>query len=310
LNPALVDKVVNAVLYEGYVLYPYRASAIKNRNRLMFGGLYPPAWSAAQKGADRSGLQAECLLAGDQSVSLDVEIRFLHLLACGEGNAERQEATERKISLNDLEVARIALQPMQMTFPFRGAGSAARIDGRQAPIAARVELDSEAAGPGLWKLSLRVSNETPLEHLEARAALMRSMASTHAVLTTRGGEFVSLLDPPEQYRERAAACRNIGVWPVLVGDNGERDTMLASPIILYDYPQVAAESAGDFFDSTEIDEILTLRVLTLTDDEKREVRDGDERTRQILERTEALAPEQLMKLHGALRGLRPAGGTE
>jgi hydrogenase maturation protease len=81
--------------------------------------------------------------------------------------------------------------------------------------------------------------------------------------------------------------------------------MLSSPIILYDYPQVAPESAGDLFDSTEIDEILTLRILTLTDEEKREMRSVDERARAILERTETLPAEQLMKLHGAVRGLRP-----
>jgi hydrogenase maturation protease len=81
--------------------------------------------------------------------------------------------------------------------------------------------------------------------------------------------------------------------------------MLSSPIILYDYPQIAPESAGDLFDGTEIDEILALRILTLTEDEKREMRDGDERARQILERTEALPEEQFLKLHGVLRGMRP-----
>ena len=81
--------------------------------------------------------------------------------------------------------------------------------------------------------------------------------------------------------------------------------MLSSPIILYDYPQIAPESAGDLFDGTEIDEILALRILTLTEDEKREMRDGDERARQILERTEALPEEQFLKLHGVLRGMLP-----
>jgi hydrogenase maturation protease len=92
---------------------------------------------------------------------------------------------------------------------------------------------------------------------------------------------------------------------VLVGDAGQRDTLLASPIILYDYPHIAPESIGDLFDGTEIDEILSLRILTLTDDEKREIRDSDERARQILERTESMPAEQFMKLHGAVRGMRP-----
>ena len=93
---------------------------------------------------------------------------------------------------------------------------------------------------------------------------------------------------------------------MLVGASGERDVMLSSPIILYDYPQLAPESPGDLFDGTEIDEILSLRILTLTDDEKREIRETDERARLILERTESLPEEQFLKLHGVLRGLRPS----
>ncbi len=119
---------------------------------------------------------------------------------------------------------------------------------------------------------------------------MHSLASAHAVLQIRDGEFVSQIDPPEEFREAAAACQNTGVWPVLVGDSGARDTMLGSPIILYDYPQVAPESKGDLFDSTEIDEILTLRILTLTDAEKEEMRRTDERARRILERLESVRP--------------------
>jgi hydrogenase maturation protease len=77
---------------------------------------------------------------------------------------------------------------------------------------------------------------------------------------------------------------------------------------LYDYPQIAPESAGDLFDGTEIDEILSLRILTLTDAEKDEMRQSDLRTRQILERTENMPAEQFMKLHGVLRSLRPIQG--
>ena len=116
-----------------------------------------------------------------------------------------------------------------------------------------------------------------------------------------------MIDPPEPWKEIAAGCRNIGMWPVLVGEPGDHSTMLASPIILYDYPQIAPESPGDLFDATEIDEILTLRILTLTEDEKRAMSAVDDRARALLERTESLAREQLMGLHGAIRGLRPIG---
>jgi hypothetical protein len=129
--------------------------------------------------------------------------------------------------------------------------------------------------------------------------------SAHTILSVTGGEFISLLDPPEELRQAVGECKNIGNFPVLVGNEGERDMMLCSPIVLYDYPQVAPESAGDFFDGTEMDEMLTLRVMTLTDDEKSEMRGAGGPVRQLLERTEASAREQLMRTHGVIRSLRP-----
>jgi hydrogenase maturation protease len=155
---------------------------------------------------------------------------------------------------------------------------------------------------------VRILNLTPFEEAERKGrdeALLRSLASAHTILGVRAGEFVSLLDPPEELKEVAASCVNQETWPVLAGEEGERDLMLSSPIILYDYPQVAPESEGDLCDGAEIDEILLLRIMTLTEEEKREMRDADDRARQILERTEQLSPEQLMKLHGVVRSLRP-----
>jgi hypothetical protein len=91
---------------------------------------------------------------------------------------------------------------------------------------------------------------------------------------------------------------------VLVGEEGAHDTMLGSPIILSDYPQIAPESSGDLFDGTEIDEILSLRILTMTDAEKAEMRQSDERAKEILDRLEANPAEHLMQLHGVIRGMR------
>src|SRR5205085_9117298 len=98
--------------------------------------------------------------------------------------------------------------------------------------------------------------------------------------------------------QAASACRNIGSWPVPVGGS---DTILCSPIILEDYPRIAPESPGDLFDGGEIDQLLILNILSLTDEEKAEMAASDPRAREILERTEALAPEQLMALHGTVR---------
>jgi hypothetical protein len=178
-------------------------------------------------------------------------------------------------------------------------------------IAGTIELGSERVSEGSYKLSARILNTTRIDDVASMSreeALAQSLVSAHTILEARGGNFVSLVDPPESYRDFAAACQNVGTWPVLVGENGQRDTMLSSPIILYDYPEIAPESAGDLFDGAEIDEILSLRIMTLTDDEKKEIRQSDDRARRILERTEAMPDEQWMKLHGALRGLRSARG--
>lgn len=368
MNQGLVEKIVQAVLYEGYILYPYRASAVKNRQRWNFGAVYPEAFSAASRGTDACLMQTQCLVTGGERATVDIRARFLHLLArevyelvenggsriedrglkindrsaddsqssirdsrsstlrpvefleiSGQRFQTWQEVVEREATANELIVSEVCGRPARVSFNFPATGEIETLrdgDGkvagmmvrRQQSVEGSIEVSAERLVDGLFKITTRISNLTPMdtEDLKIRdEALMRSLVSTHTILGVRGGEFVSLLDPPDDLRNSASACENVGTYPVLVGEQGERDLMLSSPIILYDYPQIAEESAGDLFDSTEIDEILTLRILTLTDEEKREMREVDDRARRILERTETLPPEQLMKLHGAVRGLRP-----
>jgi hydrogenase maturation protease len=157
-----------------------------------------------------------------------------------------------------------------------------------------------------------LSNLTEIEdsHLLSREdALLRSLLSAHTVLGVSGGEFISQIDPPQELQREASQCKNVGTWPVMVGEQSARDSMLSSPIILYDYPQIAPESQGDLFDGTEIDEILALRILTLSDDEKCEIRQSDARARDVLERTESMPAEHFMKLHGVLRGMTAADSS-
>ncbi len=180
----------------------------------------------------------------------------------------------------------------------------------------RIELSigAEMLSDGVCKLHLEVQNTSPLPSsagAKRDEALPLSFVSAHLLLGITGGEFVSLLDPDPAYRDAVAACCNTGVFPVLVGEEPDRSMMFCSPIILYDYPKIAPESEGDFFDGTEMDEMLTLRVLTLTDAEKQEIRNGDPRARKILERTEGLTSDALLKAHGVIRGLREIrGGTQ
>ena len=158
----------------------------------------------------------------------------------------------------------------------------------------------ELIEPGVWKITAHVENPSEFAGLDRDEALQHSMASAHLVLTVTDGEFVSLLDPPADLAQHVADCKNEGVYPVLVGENA----MLASPIILYDHPQIAPQSRGDLYDATEIDEILSLRIMTLTDEEKAEACAADERARRIIERTDALGADDLFSMHGMVRSAR------
>lgn len=358
MNLSLVEKIADAVLYEGYILYPYRPSAVKNQQRWNFGALCPEPYSRAQGGTEAWTMQTECLCEGDDATALGVKVRFLHLserevcvpdadcrlriagLSDGEIQSSItdsellvasslevggrlfqtwQESVERDVGLPGLNLREVVDQPRRLAFSFpqgrevevlrdEAGGRVAGVVVRQRQaVEGAVEVSARREDSGAFKLTVRILNLTPLEDAGARSrdeALMRSFVSTHTILSLRGGEFVSLLDPPETHKTAAAGCRNVGTYPVLVGEEGERGVMLSSPIILYDYPQIAPESAGELFDGTEIDEILTLRIMTMTDEEKREMRGADDRARRILERTEQLPAEQLMKMHGAMRSLK------
>jgi hypothetical protein len=353
MNIGPIDAIAKAVLYEGYMLYPYRPSSVKNRQRFNFGVLYPKSYSDAQTGSDAWQMQTEFLVQGDSTTEIEVRVRFLKLVdrsvrklgaptpnsdappnfepvtsleANGRIHTPWQEAMECEVKVPIGNLDLITSVPVECPFAFlsreelellhNAQGEViGMISRKQQAIRGTVEIRAARLTEELFKVQVRVKNLTPLE-LKAKIdfanvnrqedrdlGLMRSLVSAHIVLGVFNGQFVSLLEPPDDLRETAADCENIGAWPVLVGAEGERDTMLASPIILYDYPQIAPESPGDLFDGTEIDEILALRILTMTDAEKTEMRATDERARLMLDRTEALPIEQLQKLHGTLREL-------
>jgi hypothetical protein len=350
MNRALVDNVVRAVLYEGYILYPYRPS-VKNRQRWTFGGLYPEQYCRARDNGHASSMQTECLVQGSSRTTVDVMVRFLQVQARLIGELMQplkelpsagepafrvvetlrvgdlllhtwQEAVERAKTLTDLCLTDLTQEGRQLTFalppqrvwePVRDPTGdfVAVIQRVQQGVTGSIHVSARELRPGLFRLTTTIRNCTPMEELvpiQRDDGLMRSMASTHTVFTVREGEFLSLTDPPEDCRAFTAACRNLGTWPVLVGAEGEKDTLLSSPITLYDYPQVAPESPGDLFDCTEIDEILTLRILTLTDEEKQAMAAVDDRARALLQRTENLEDHELLGLHGTIRSLKPGRG--
>ncbi|MBG0850550.1 hypothetical protein I2W78_01430 [Streptomyces spinoverrucosus] len=334
---AVARQVADAVLFEGYVLYPYRASSAKNRLRWQFGVLVPPAWSAATEEHDFQ--HTELLMEPRAGATLAVEVRFLHAQrrrvqrACPGGGFE----TVPELALQDRvlvpwdegheEQVRLAVPVAELaggdtvvpftrpaseeTEPVRdGAGrTVGRLVRRREEISGTLRLSvSELDGPyRTQRLSVVVENTSdwlPAEDADRDAALPRSLVASHTLLCLDAGRFLSLTDPPEWARGAAAACRNLHTWPVLAGEPGRTDLVLSSPIILEDHPAIAPESPGALYDATEIDEILALRTAALTEEEKREARGTDDRAAAVIDLADSMPPEVLERLHGAVRRLR------
>jgi hypothetical protein len=306
MNFGPIEKIAAALLYEGYILYPYRPTAIKNRQRWNFGTLYPRVYAEAQNPQEPYRLIAECLVLDGVHASLDLKISFLQLVRQPQSAADRlpaltdpslawDEAVERSFEQTGLSVDSVFGVPLRTPIDFA-------VD-----LRAVLTVSAQRLPSGACRLHIELENATMLVSggdAQRDEALPQSMVSAHILLGMTDGEFVSLLEPAESYSADARACTNGGVFPVLAGEEPDRSMMLVSPIILYDYPKIAPESAGDFFDGTEMDEMLTLRVLTLTDEEKELMRNGDPRARRILERTEALSGGEMLQAHGTIRQMR------
>jgi hypothetical protein len=335
-------QVADAVLYEGYLLYPYRRSAQKNRARFQFGVLMPPPYRAVDD-CEQSASQTECLVecAGDAQV--EILARFLHLqrrtvqsVAPGTGQVSDvdalwvggveytswDEAVEREQRLH-APIADLLDAGSDLLFGVSGGEAAEDLTGPAGERAGRLSRRWEAlngairvraervAGPyGALRLRVRLENRTqPTGPLRCRDdGLRHALIAAHLLIRVAAGRFLSLTDPPEWAAGEASACANIGTWPVLAGPADCAELMLSSPVILYDHPEVAPESAGDLFDATEIDEILTLRTLALTDEEKQQARATDPRAADLIDRLDGLPPEMLERMHGAIRYLSEGPG--
>jgi hypothetical protein len=338
-------RVADAVLYEGYLLYPYHQASQKNQVRFQFGVLMPPAYLQVDA-CELSASQTECLLECPDDAEVRVMVRFLHLqrrtvqsispdtgemadvgtlYVDGTEYTSWDEATEREQGAA-APVAALLGQDRNIQFHI-GSGEAIEkltdVRGRRVGLLIRrwtgldgmIRLHAERVGGpyGALRLRVRIENHTtPGTALLGRDdGLRHSLIAAHALIAVPGGTFLSMTDPPEWAASQVAGCANIGTWPVLAGPQDCRDLLLSSPVILYDHPEIAAESAGDLFDATEIDEILTLRTLALTDAEKRQARATDPRAAEIVDRVDDMPPEMLERMHGAIRYLRsaPAGAA-
>ncbi|MFG1810373.1 hypothetical protein [Streptomyces sp. NPDC049040] len=341
---AQVRTIADAVLYEGYLLYPYRASSHKNQSRWQFGVLGPPGAAPGSFG-EEPGMAMQCLLTAPGAAlgatseaapgaapeaapaTVAVRLRFLRLQVRevqrrdGDGShhpvAELSvdgtsvlswdEAVEHEIALPVRPLTRptdelhtvVGGEDIETLTDARGE-RVGRIVRRREELTLRIRTTAEVDG-GLVRLSVAVDNEHPGTAADKHAAIRASLIGAHLIVQARGARFVSLLDPPAEAASAAAGCRQRRCWPVLAGPAGATDTVLGAPIILYDHPEVAEQSPGALFDSTEIDEILTLRIMTMTEQEKAEARATDLRAGEIIDRCDAMSAADLRQLHGLLR---------
>lgn len=337
-------KVADAVLYEGYLLFPYTARARKNQLRWQFGVVVPRAYSENGNG-EPWRMQTEALFEPSGEPECEVLVRFLHvesrtvekcegesfvpveaLRVDGEEHITWEEAREREVTCvqrGDGAVVRteIEVPPSVSTQILRSNDGTmqGRIVRRCCALRGAVTVSVEPAA-AMRKIRIEIENHSQVDShgaqvssVERSVALRTSFISAHTLMVLRSGLFLSLLDPPEDAAELVKGCKNQHTWPVLIDDDtGDRSphkasAMLSSPIILYDYPAIAPQSEGDKFDGTEVDELLNLSVLSLSDEEKQNARATDERARGIIDRADQMAPEHFAKLHGALRSLESVG---
>jgi len=351
-------RVADAVLYEGYVLFPYRAKSSKNQVRWQFGVIAPKSVAENDPG-ERWSMQTEVLVDASREPVLDVKLRFLRVQArtvealvsnqsgadesganqsgADESGAEQyrlvdsltvddriitdwQEAIEEEIDLAEVPLSELVATGRTIRLDFPATNSTEPITDKAGTVVGRlvretwgltalatVTAERDDSPFSITKVRVVIENLTDWTDRNApRDEFVRyCMAAVHTLLAVRGGSFISLADPPEYARYAVDGCVNSGTWPVLIGDDAHRDTILSSPITLSDFPEIAPESEGDFYDATEVDEMLHLFVNTLTDEERAEARGTDPRSAAIMDRVENMPPELMDKLHGAIRSLRP-----
>jgi hypothetical protein len=247
-----LEDLVSSLLYEGYALYPYTPGSAKNATPTPFGIVYPPAYAG---GATYDHLRLECVLA--EPGALSAEIRFL------QSTGDAHQAVERRIEL---------AKPGVQHFTFANLSGRARL---------RVNGDT---------VRVCVHNTTEVPSGIGRAeALASSLISTHVIVRTVGGRFLSPLE---------SGAASVNTYPVLA--TSADDVVLGAAIVLPDHPQLAAASRGSLFDSTEIEEALLLHVQTLSDGERAAIAAGDPKVAEMIERAASATQEELLRLHGLM----------
>ena len=269
----MLEELVDTLLYEGYALYPYTPGATKNATPTPFGIVYPPVYAAGSP-TTFDHLQIECV-AESRPRSFAGEIRFL------QASGERHKAQARRLELPAAAVGELVTGDLDLD-GLRGRASIR-------PIASTRRV----------RMTISVHNTTEVpEGLDRTGALLHSLLSTHVVGRVAGGRFISPLE--------VQGCENVNSWPVLATQAD--DAVLGAAIMLPDHPQIAPESKGNLFDSTEIEEALLIHVLALSDEEREAAAEQDPAVRQMLERAAKTTPQELMDLHGRVQVADPRVG--
>ena len=288
----------------------------------------PPGYAAVDP-SETTTVQAECVFEQAGPAAVEVIVRFLQVQRrTATGVAQEpgvpsawDEAVEHEVPVL-VDSGRLLNGGFVSQFQVPGGEEYAEHAGtqvmrRREQLTGTVSVHATAL-PGPWqaaRLTVRVENTSPAkpagpaepteprEPASARRdeALPTALVAAHMIITVFGGRFVSMTDPPEWAAADVSACENIGCWPVLADPDGGHQAMLASPIILPDHPELASESPGELYDGTEIDEILSLRTLALSDEEKRQARATDPRAAALIDRVEALDGPAFDRMHGTIR---------
>jgi hypothetical protein len=335
-----LEEITRTVLYEGYAIFPYRRSSAKNVKPIPFGTVYPQAYQKHHSEL-HAAAQTQCILQSSDQASVKITLRFLHLCRkrllridhenLGQNQFQSTdiieidnktyesgwEAQERKIDIGAHTISNLINEPCKKPIQFEGEQANDIIydeDGKvscnvlfqQNEINGEVSVTVKPAGvvEDGYMITVKVANTTSVDDAAGCSrdeVYGQSFLSANTILESDRGTFISQADPPQEWKEVNETCENINTWPVLVDKDDK--TMLSSPIVLYDYPEIAPESRGINFDSTEIEEMLMLQVAALTDEEKQEVEQSDGKMKAMLERVRSTTPEELLKLHGGFKDI-------
>ena len=322
LNSASVlDGLTKTVLYEGYSIFPYHRTSVKNLKPIPFGVIYPEQYHSHNQHAPAT-MKTECIVTGQKHSSINITVRFLHLMTTKIFQNDDEENTslpgdgwqtiERLINSGDLNISEIIGNKKVFPIDFdsieeykniydqnnvlkeKQSNSVLKITGNVIIEAFVVENIENT-----FRISVTVSNNTPLitaKSISRDKVFQQSFLSTNTILKVTGSEFVSDQNPPEEFKEIVGQCEKIGTWPILIDESNT--IMLSSPIILYDYPTINKHSKLDLFDSLEIEEMLILQLSAMSDTEKQQIAESDGKMREMLDKASRVTPQELLNLHG------------